>query len=64
MTLRQIVWEIPASALFALIPAARYREGDDSQASPGDQAAAAARAAVKAWFAQHYVILDPPTAIP
>lgn len=57
MSLRQIVWEIPASALFALLPAARYREGDESQATPGDQAAALARATVKAWFADHCTIL-------
>lgn len=57
--LRQAIWGMPVTALFALVPARRARLGDDSMPSPADLAATAARAKAKAFLAENYTILPP-----
>jgi len=54
LPIRRILWTMPIVAAYALLPAARYRSGGETHGSPGDHAAAAARAKAKQFLATHY----------
>lgn len=58
MPLRTATWLIPATAIFALLPALRERHGDDSQPGPGDLAACHARLQARTFLQQHYRIVE------
>jgi hypothetical protein len=53
-TLRQVVWVLPITAIFALLPALRQRHGDDSQPTPGDLAACEARKTARDYLTTHF----------
>jgi hypothetical protein len=56
MSPRYAMWTMPVVAAYALLPAARYRAGGEVHGSPGDHAAAAARAKAKEFLQTHYRI--------
>jgi hypothetical protein len=56
-TLRQALWGISLTAVFALLPAQRARHGDDSMPSFADLAAANARQRAREFLTAHYQIV-------
>lgn len=56
-TIRRAIWGIPVAAVFALLPAKRAREGDDSLPTFAEMASVNARAACREYLEKHYQII-------